>query len=166
MAPAKKKLKPVSVTLPVQYFASFMVNRFAIERDDGFTIVHFGLISKSGTLLDRYSAVFQESMLEGQKENLVQYSDKLGAVKTTIPEWTPPRKELDASAFGPQVVDYIHLTSWDDKDAEICFMNYSRAKMSDLQALQGESLAAWGVALIRCRIDLQRDFLRKLYEFD
>jgi hypothetical protein len=55
-----------------------MANRFAIDRQDGFTLIQFGLVSKTGLLLDRLTCVFPDPMLETQRENLVQYSDGIG----------------------------------------------------------------------------------------
>jgi hypothetical protein len=101
--------------------------------------------------------------LEAQKENLVQYSDQVGLPKKQIPKWVPPiRESKDVSCL--PVIDFVHLCHWNDAHAEICFWNYSQAHLSDLNRLGREDpVTPWGVAMVRCGIDLQRAFLAELY---
>jgi hypothetical protein len=166
MAASKKPAKPPVVGLrhPTQYVYSCMANRFAIDREDGFVLAHFGLVNHGNLLVDRLTVVFSNNTLEALKENLVKYSDEVGLPKKDITKWIPPvRTEKDISYI--PVVDFLHLCHWNDTNAEICFWSYSQAQMADLSRLGGknESMAPWGIALLRCEIDLQRAFLAELY---
>jgi len=141
-----------------------MANRFAIEREEGFTVVHFGLVNRAGSLLDRFSCVFPEHTLKSQRENLVQYSDKIGPTKKKIPSWAAPARKSEETTLLP-VIDFVHVSQWDDAHAEICFWNFSQGHLADIVRAGGkEPIAPWGVALVRCEIDLQRAFLAALYE--
>ena len=161
---AKKTTKSsVGLGYPPQYILSFMANRYAIEREDGFTVAHFGLVNRSNLLLDRFTCIFSEHTLKSQRENLVQYSDKVGLPKKKTPTWVPPFKEAEAAVAVP-VIDFLHLCHWDDAHAEICFWNFSQAHLSDLARMgKDQVLTPWGVAMLRCEIDLQRGFLADLY---
>jgi hypothetical protein len=157
----KRQTKPLQVLLPVQYYHSLMANRFAIQREDGFILSHFGLVDRSNTLMHHFVCVFPNFTLESQKENLLQYSDKIGDAKTTVPSWkAPPANDKDILP----VIDFVHVTNWNDMYAEICFMNYSQAQAGDAARVADSKIAAWGIALIRCSLDLQRGFLHALYD--
>jgi hypothetical protein len=115
-------------------------------------------------LIDRFDGILGQATIEGQKENLVQYSELVGTPKKKLPDW---KAEFDANeSFESRfpVIDFVHVTHWEDKHAEICFMNYSQGMLGDLSKAGESAMAAWGVALIRCEIDLQRRFLHDLYE--
>jgi len=163
--PAKKQsdTTPVSLRYPPQYIHSCLANRYALEREANFILAHFGLVSKTDRVLARLTCVFSSHTLQLQRENLVQYSDKIGLPKSTVPEWSPPVQE-DPDVLLP-VIDFIHVSNWDESQAEICFWNFSQGHMADLiQAGNKEQMTPWGVAMVRCGIDLQRSFLANLYQ--
>jgi hypothetical protein len=164
MAKKPQKQEPVGLHYPAQYYYSCVANRYAVERDDGFTIVHFGLVNRLGLLIDRMSCIFPQHTLDVQKENLVQYSDDAGLPKKKVPAWVPPVRGLDAEITYP-VIDFVYLSRWNDAHAEICLWNYSQGLLADaVKAGIKEHLTPWGVAMVRCDIDLQRAFLNALYE--
>jgi hypothetical protein len=142
-----------------------MANRFAIDHGEGFTVAYFGLVNKSGFLLDRLTCLFPEYTLQSLKENLVQYSDKAGPPQKQTPAWTPPTFQSSDLSTLP-VIDFVHLCHWDDAYAEICFWSYSRASAAEVAAIGKKSdfITPWGIALLRCDLDLQLAFLGKLYE--
>jgi hypothetical protein len=143
-----------------------MANRFALEREEGFVLAHFGLVNRKGLLLDRLTCIFPEYILRSQKENLVQYSDKIGLPKKDLPRWKPPALEESNISTLP-VIDYIHVSQWDNAHAEICFWSFSQGHIADLIKMgKNAEVMPWGVALLRCEIDLQRAFLAQLYESD
>jgi hypothetical protein len=172
MAASKKPAKPPVVGLrhPVQYVLSFLANRFAVAREDGFVLAHFGLVTKADVLIDRFTVVITDNTLKTLKENLVKYSDEVGLPKKEIPKWLPPARKAEESisllSYLP-VVDFLHLCHGNDVDpvdAEICFWSYSQAYASDLSRVgKDQTLMPWGIALMRCEIDLQRAFLAELY---
>jgi hypothetical protein len=161
--PAKKPEKSqIQIKQPAQYFFSHMVNRFILNREKGFLIAYFGLVDSNDEIIDSFSCIIPQSTLDSNKENLVEFSEKIGAPKSKVPAWNP--KKRDSHTLDNSVVDFIHLTNWEDAHAEICFWNYSRAGLSDLVTIGGEQiLTPWGVALLRCEMDLQRAFLAELY---
>lgn len=172
-APKKQTKQNVTLCHPQQYYYSCMANRFAIQREDGFLLVHFGLVSKKDVLLDRLTCLFPESTLISLKENLVRYSENIGTPKKEVPAWVAPAW-VEADTKSLPVVDFVHLCNWNDAYAEICFWNYSQAYAADLTALgskrddkkdgKSDGIHPWGIALLRCGIDLQRAFLEQLYE--
>jgi hypothetical protein len=145
-----------------------MVNRFCLLKNSGFIAGHFGLVDDSGQLLDSFACIFTESVLKDLRENLVKYSAKIGTAKKRKPEWLPEivvrdgNDEKTMSQYG--IVDFIHLTNWDEAYAEICFWNYSKANLADhISQKIKTAFPAWGHALLRCDLDLQREFLEALY---
>jgi len=166
MSASKKQTKlNVNLRHPQVYHYSCMANRFAIQREDGFLLAHFGLVSKKDVLLDRLTCLFPESTLSSLKENLVAYSEGIGLPKSKIPAWPAPTW-IESNFKILPVVDFVHLCNWNDAFAEICFWNYSQAFAADT-AKMGEKkgdIHPWGIALLRCDLDLQRAFLEELYE--
>ena len=163
MSVDKTEKSQIQIKQPAQYVFSHMVNRFTLKREKGFVIAYFGLLDGNDVLIDSFSCIIPKSTLESNKENLVEFSEKIGPPKNKIPSWNPPKKS-DSVTMDNSVVDFIHLTNWEDAHAEICFWNYSRAGLSDLVNIGGtQVLTPWGIALLRCDIDLQRAFLVDLY---
>ena len=166
---SKPKQVPVSLVPPSAYFATFMVNRFCLIKDKGFTTGYFGLVNESGVLLDKYACIFTDSMLKDLRENLVTYSGQIGTAKSKPPAWTPTITDANSKTGEPSmstfgIVDFIHLTNWEDTHAEICFWNYSKAGLADhLATKPNQPFQTWGLALLRCDIELQRAFLEALY---
>src|ERR1700685_2666309 len=170
MDPAQQPAKAnVNFAHPYVYIATFMVNRFCLVKSSGFTVGHFGLLDDSGTVLSRFGCIFTDTALKDLKENLVSYSAKIGTAKIKKPAWKPKVEDVEeknseilVSQYG--VVDFVHLTNWEDAHAEICFWNYSKANLADHMAQQIKTpFQAWGLALLRCDLDLQREFLEALY---
>ena len=162
-----KSVEPVTISLryPPAYIFSFMANRYALEPDKGFTVVHFGLLNVSGLLIDQLTCVLPEHTLKAQQKNLVQYSDSIGRPQNPIPPWHPSARDFTKREMNIPVVDFVRLLHWEDAHAEICFWNWSQAAMADLvQTGHPEQLVPFGVALIRCSMDLQRAFLLDLYK--
>ena len=154
----------VLLTYPAGYFFSFMANRYALTREDGFTLVHFGLLNRGNDLLDHFSCMIPEHTLNAQKENLVQYSDSIGLPKSNPPPWAPPPSKERGELGRFPVVDFLHLCNWEGAHAEICFWSYSHGQAADLaRAESRESVRPWGIALLRSNLDLQRAFLAELY---
>lgn len=151
---------------PLQYaLSSCMANRFKLEQEDGFTVAHFGLINGGGSMIDRFTCILPEHALKAQKENLAQYSDKVGLPKVELPKWNPPPRTGDQALLTIPVVDFIHLAHWENRYAEICFWNYSQGHLSDIVAAgSDEVVTPFGVGLVRCTLDLQRAFLAELCE--
>jgi hypothetical protein len=165
----KPQLATVRLAHPPVYIATYMVNRFCLSRNSEFTAGYFGLVDDSGILLDKFSCIFSGTTLKDQRENLVAYSAKIGTTRQKKPAWKPPvgdaeQRRVDTSLSQYGIVDFIHLTNWDDAYAEICFWNYSKASLADHMAEKSTAtFHAWGLALLRCDLDFQKEFLEALY---
>jgi hypothetical protein len=164
--PKQKAKQKVSLVQPNAYISAYYVNRYFVAHEDGFTVAYFGLMNKDGDLLDKFACVFSASTLAELRENLVTYADKLPSSTKTSPQWKPRATDFNLLRELPNfpVVDFVHLSFGEDTDAEISFWNYSRASLSDrMRASQSVDMPTWGVALLRCGIELQRGFLESLY---
>ena len=91
--------QPVRLGHPSVYIATFMVNRFCLIKNKGFTVGHFGLVDDSGLLLERFGCIFSDTSLSELRENLVAYSAKVGVPKQKAPTWTPKIEEAQTSAL-------------------------------------------------------------------
>jgi hypothetical protein len=85
----------VNLAHPHAYIATFMVNRFCLIKNSGFTVGHFGLIDDSGKLLDKFGCIFTDASLKELRENLVSYSAKIGMAKTKKPAWKPKVEDAE-----------------------------------------------------------------------
>lgn len=165
-----KQQKQVNLKYPQQYILSLAANRFLVERQDDFTLAHFGFVVQNDEreeLADAFSCVFTSVTLENLKENIVQYSDGIGLPKVPPKKWKRPSFESRRSgdAWSMQIIDFIHLSNWNNTEAEICFWNYSQGHVADLSRAGSRDIQVtpWGAAMVRCSLDLQRAFLEALY---
>jgi len=79
-------LKNVQLEYPRNGYRRLMpFNRFYVEQVDSIIIIHFGLLSASGLLLDRYSAGITQLELNGQKASLLEYLGRLGSIGEAPP---------------------------------------------------------------------------------
>jgi hypothetical protein len=165
---AKKQPRPhVTLRHPQQYIISMVANRYHIDRLEDFTLVQFGLMVPNSGLINIIKVAVPDFTLESMKENLVQYSDQFDEADQ-IPGWVPPQLTHEDDSWIP-VVDFIHVTHWDE-NAEICLWNFSQGQVADMvnpkANPKGEEATVfpWGVAMIRCKVGLQKAFLDALYE--
>jgi hypothetical protein len=162
--PKKAPTQTFNLHHPGVYTNTCMANRYAVDHEKGFTVADFGLLNRAGVLIDRFTFIIPDYTLEMQKESLVPYSDKIGPAKKAPPSWTAPSVGPRNDWSTLSIVDFIHVSHWADAHAEIGLWNYSQGSVADLlRAGHKEALMPWGVALIRCDLDLQRSFLTELY---
>jgi hypothetical protein len=135
-------------------------NRLHLERTSAYNLVSFGFVNESGALLDSYACVLTHRAVDLAKQSLVQYLGRLPKLAPiATPSWLPSvlNRQHDA-------VDFIHMSHL-EKDAEICFAGVAHGPTLD--ALRGkeisDSIDATAIILIRCPVDLQRNFIEQLY---
>jgi hypothetical protein len=156
-----KKTSQAAVKFPLDYPRSMFANRVSVEQGTGFSVAHFGLVTESGVLLDRFSCVFTGRSLAENRENLVAYSDRIGEAKKALSPWVPP------PPAGPvPIVDFMHASHFGATgEAEMCFCNIAHGPSAD--ALRNGELKGTvpvsGLIIIRCEFDLQKGFLEALY---
>src|SRR5258708_3057537 len=81
----------VQITLPTAGFRrSMFFNRFAVERKDGFVLIHFGLVNNANVTVDSYSTVISELELSNQKKTTMDYLGRQGSLGEEPPAWQPP----------------------------------------------------------------------------
>lgn len=137
------------------YRRSMPFNRFQIERVDNLIISHFGLVSNSGLLLDRYSCAIFALELEYNKDSLMDYLGKVGTLADPPPVWQAHSVQLPVELF-----NQINVTS-NPQLAETTLHNVTARAIAEST---GSSIQFEGVALLRSGLSLQAHWIRALYD--
>jgi hypothetical protein len=95
-------------------------NRLQVEREDGFCLVHFGLVFKSGLLLDSYSCVLPQQALVQNEKSLLEYLGRIGQPKQKNPQTWQGGK----AGASTDVADIVTMAFRDDM-AEACLSVFS-----------------------------------------
>lgn len=159
---SKEEVK-VEVGLPTTGFPRLVpFNRFHIEREDGWTVVQFGLVSSSG-VLSSYSCVFSHDALEQNKQTLLEYLGRIGQPSeavTTIWKGAPLEKQAE-------VADVITMAFRGDT-AETCLFSFSLSAATRMaqsgQLEHDQGVPAQPLALLRSNVEVQKQFIVGLYE--
>ena len=78
--PEQQKEVRLEIRLPQSgYPKTMFFNRLQVEREEGFCLIHFGLVSKSGLLLDSYSCVLPQQALVQNQKSLLEYLARIGS---------------------------------------------------------------------------------------
>ena len=135
-------------------------NRLRVEHEDGFCVLHFGLVSKTGLLLDYYSCVLPRQTLEQNQNPLLEYLGRIGSPK----EKSPLAWQVVPSGQTPDVADIINMAFRGDM-AETCFCVFSlTAATRQRRAPSGDTLEAQALALLRSSVEMQKQLIAALYE--
>src|ERR1017187_1833516 len=87
MSKSTEKEIKLDVSLPQSGFPKTLYfNRVRVDRDQGFCLVQFGLVVASD-LVDSYSCVLTDEMLQQNQQALVDYVKKLGAMEAEEISW-------------------------------------------------------------------------------
>ena len=162
MSKIEQKEIKLEIQLPQAGFPKCMYfNRFRVEREDGFCLVQFGLITTSG-LVDSYSCIFTKDMLQQNEKTLLDYLNRIGrpaAEKAPAP-WK-------GAVMGAQTeVADIFSMAFRGGTAETCLYvfaltaaNRARKSVPGNDTVPGQPLA-----LLRCTADMQKQLIVALYE--
>ena len=158
---ADQKEMRIEIRLPKSgYPKTMFFNRFSVEREDGFCLVRFGLVSKAGLLVDEFSCVLPQQTLEQGQKSLLEYLDKVGQPK----DKAPPAWQGALRGQRADVVDVVSMAFRTDM-AETCLCVFSMTAATRVKAgAAGESLEAQPLVLLRSSVELQRQLLVALYE--
>lgn len=76
-------------------------NRFGVERGDGYRLVHFGFLTKSGDVLGSYSTIMANTFIEANQENWFEYLGRIGEAPAQPIDltWRPPISHRRAVDF-------------------------------------------------------------------
>lgn len=141
------------------YPKTMFFNRLQVEREDGFCLVHFGLVSKSGLLLDSYSCVLPHQALVQNEKSLLEYLGRIGQPKQKNPQpWQGGKAGADTD-----VADIVNMAFRDDM-AETCLCVFSMAAATrQRRTSSGDSLEAQPLVLLRSSVEMQKHFIEALY---
>jgi hypothetical protein len=134
-------------------------NRLRVEHEDGFCVLHFGLVSKAGLLLDHYTCVLPRQTLEHNQTPLLDYLGRIGSPKEKTVAW-----QGVLTGQTPDVADIINMAFRNDM-AETCFCVFSlTAATRQRRAPAGDTLEAQALALLRSSVEMQKQLIAALYE--
>lgn len=160
MAKTEQKEHQLQILVPDLGFPRTMYfNRFRVEKEDGFTIVTFGLVSSSGILVDTYCCTFTDEALANNRTALLEYYGRTGEPKTSTLPW-----QGVASTQKSDVADVVSMT-FQGKNAETALVLFAHVAAFRI-ARSGESKQVPGqaVVLLRSSTDAQKQLIKALYE--
>jgi hypothetical protein len=133
-------------------------NRLRIEREDGFSIVQFGLATNSG-ILGSYSCILTKEALKQNENTLLEYLGRIGRPAEKPVAW---KGTAESHA---EVADLITM-SFQGSVAETCLFAFSLTAAARLRRANPEkrTLTAQPLALLRCTAEMQKGLIVSLYE--
>lgn len=133
-------------------------NRFKVEVEEPFRIIHFGNVDERGFLRDSFSAAISFLDLENQRQSFTSYFESFPSLSDFVP-WDIQRVENPIEAFNLMGMGYVGLL------AETILHNYSSKALHDVAGGKGEDfkMQADPIALLRCNASLQQHLIRVLF---
>ncbi|WCJ58850.1 hypothetical protein NXS98_14150 [Fontisphaera persica] len=163
MSKSEQKEIRLEIQLPKDGFPKTMYfNRFRVERDEGYCLIQFGLMSAAGILLDQYSCVLPQRSLDQNQKSLLDYLARIGQPKQKNPlpwQGAPP---------GPgqktDVADIIIMAIQSDM-AETCFCVFPTTTVTRQKPFSTQqSFTAQPLVLLRSSVEVQKQLIVALYE--
>jgi len=136
-------------------------NRFGVEPIDGFVIMHFGLLAKSGILYDAYSCGISIHDLMENRDRVLNYLNKIGGQPSQPAEksekWLPSKemKSIDMARF-------ISMTATEES-AEVALLNFAVAGIMHSKGSAPVEVSVDPVALLSCNVALQKYMIEQLF---
>lgn len=151
----------VEVELPDSGFPKCMFfNRFRIQREDDFMLLHFGMDSKTEGAVDHYSCCISPHALEHNKQSLLDYLSRAPKPKEKAPTWNRsfPIDRVDA-------FDLFNM-SFSNEVAETVLSLYPLTVGSRLVSQHSADLKirAQPLVLLRSTTEIQMQLIVALYE--
>jgi len=150
-----KQLRVEVAKVPYRRLMPF--NRYYIEKFDGLVLLHFGLLTPAGQLMDHYSCGCTQVELDNLKKSLMDYLGRTGSLGDAPPEWRPP--------IGMKPVDlcnYIGVCG-NQYIAETTLNNMVAKELADLKPSQNTAIADT-IVLLRSTLELQKHWIKDLYK--
>jgi hypothetical protein len=149
----------LQIVLPTTGFRRLMLfNRFAVERDMGFVIIHFGLVNKQNFLLDSYGSAISEADLLSQRKNCMDYLGGQGAMGEQPASWQPPSEER------VEVANHITMAHQGQIAETVLFSISLWSAIMELKKVKAErNLGVEAVALLRSPLAVQQHLIRLLF---
>jgi len=156
----EKEIK-LDVSLPQNGFPKTLYfNRVRVDRDNGFSLVQFGLVVASD-LVDSYSCVLTDEALQHNQQSLLEYVKKLGAAEMNETSWKGV-----ASSRNADVVDVVTMSFRGNLSETILYIfsmcAATNAAKSVASGVSG-TLPAQSLVLMRSTTALQKQLISLLY---
>lgn len=164
LAPQRVELKPEKqriIKLDLKYELSgaqryMFFNRFSLEQIGPHKLIHFGLVSETGTTVDSASCLIDSYHWEQNKSRLSDYLGKLESIEPQeSTKWTPP--QIGGHVGAVTVVNMCRVSNL----AEISLLGYV-VQTAITDALSSATRQADILAVLRCDVSLQKLLLVKL----
>ena len=158
------KTRTVTISFPPASFATIIyANRCTVENLDGHKIVIFGFEHGSDRRPETYcvlACVFDRFMLEQQRQSWLSYLSEIGYPEPSTPmDWKPPVDQIKAFP----IINAAAFARTGD-EAEIRCYNFAMGDVASPEILGTQNILGQSVALVRCGLELQRNFLAALFE--
>ena len=135
-------------------------NRFQAEREKDFMILHFGLVSETGMLLDQCHILIHRQAVERHKVSLITYLGQIGQPKESPTKPWQSRMATDR----PELVDGVSMAYSGDL-SETAFWFFSMHAASVRARMKtAEPVTAQPVVLLRSPLETQRQLIATMYE--
>jgi len=155
-----KEIK-IDVRMPDSGFPKCMFfNRFRVQREKDFLLLHFGLDSATEGILDHYSCTTSYEALEQNKNSVIDYLSRSPRPKEKAPVWNKSLPLSRVDAF-----DIIGM-SYNNKVAETVLSLFPLTVASQIALLGADDIntTAHPLVLLRSTTETQMQLIVALYE--
>lgn len=161
--PAKSEQKEINVEveLPDSGFPKCMFfNRFRIQREKDFILLHFGMDSGTEGVLDHYSCTISKYALEHNKQSLIDYYSRSPKPAGKAPVWNKSFAVGRVDAFD------IFTMSYSNEVAETVLALYPLTVAARIAHERSGSskIRAHPLVLLRSTTEIQMQLIVALYE--
>lgn len=159
----KQIAKPSGIPLelpPNGFKRGMLYNRFVIEPDGEFKVLHFAYVNRANVTVDHFICAIHARDLEFQKVSNLEYLGRLGALSMeAMPGWQPPALQQPI-----ELVNHIGLCQFGNS-AELTLHRLSIKSVLDFarSVKPPAPLRADAIALLRSGIELQKHLVAALY---
>ena len=150
----------LQITLPTtRGFRRLMFfNRFAVENDGGFVLIHFGLVNKQNAVVDSYSTAISAMELEQHEKAFDDYLGKQGTMLEEPPSWQPPVANKTELANHIVMARHGPLT-----ETALFLVSFWAAMMESKQPNPNLGSIPEGVALLRSPLAVQQHLIKLIF---
>lgn len=136
-----------------------LFNRFLVESDEPFRIIHFGNVDERGFLRDTFSGAISTLDLENQRKSFTTYFESFPAL-TNFQPWDIQRIENSIETFNLMGMGHVGPV------AETILHNYSSKALNDVARGNADDfkMQADPIAILRCSVNLQQHLIRILFD--
>ena len=155
----QQKEKTLQIKIPDGgYPRRLFFNRLQVQHDEEFCLIHFGLVSRDGILLDAYSCAISALTLAQNRDSLLSYKEHLhGFDPSGVRLWQGGKNGL-----ATDVADIITM-SVNSNTAETCLSLFSMTAASRYRSGPDAQPTAQAIALLRSSVEMQRQLIEELY---